>query len=240
MTAFDGLRIKAVIPALDEELAIAAVIASAPRFLCEIIVVDNGSRDQTADVAAAAGARVVSAPRRGYGRACKAGVAAALPCDILLFMDADGADDPADSAAILAPIVEGRADLVIGSRMIGRAEAGALTLPQRWGNALACALIAAFWGVRFTDLGPFRAIRTEALQKLAMDDEGFGWTVEMQARAAKMGLRVVEVPAAYRRRVGVSKISGTVRGVVSAGATILYIIFRERFRDGPLTRRRLP
>lgn len=240
MSALDGKTIKAVIPALDEERAIATVIANAPRFLCEIIVVDNGSQDRTAEVASAAGARVVAEPGRGYGRACKAGVAAALPCDIVLFMDADGADDPADAAAIVAPIVEGRADLVIGSRMIGRTEAGALTLPQRWGNTLACALIAAFWGVRFTDLGPFRAISADALRRLNMDDDAFGWTVEMQARAAKLGLRIVEVPAAYRRRVGVSKISGTLRGVISAGATILYVIFRERLRDGPLVRRGLP
>jgi glycosyltransferase involved in cell wall biosynthesis len=240
MTPFAGLVIKAVIPALDEERAIGAVVANAPRFLTEIIVVDNGSRDATAAAAAAAGARVVSEPGRGYGRACKAGIAAAVPCDIILFMDADGADDPADAAAIVAPIADGRADLVIGSRMVGRVEKGALTLPQRWGNTLACALIRRFWGVRFTDLGPFRAIRADALARLKMDDEAFGWTVEMQARAAKQGLRCLEVPAAYRRRTGRSKISGTVRGVVSAGATILFVVSRERLRDGPLVRRRLP
>lgn len=240
MNPFPGLIIKAVIPALDEERAIGAVVGDAPDFLAETIVVDNGSRDATAAAAAAAGARVVVEPRRGYGRACKAGIAAALPCDIILFMDADGADDPADAAAIIAPIAAGRADLVIGSRMIGRVEKGALTLPQRWGNALACTLIKTFWGARFTDLGPFRAIRTDALARLTMDDEAFGWTVEMQARAAKLGLRALEVPTAYRRRVGRSKISGTLSGVVRAGATILYVVGRERLRDGPLLKRRLP
>ncbi len=237
MNAFPGLVIKAVIPALDEERAIGAVIREAPSFLAEIIVVDNGSRDATANVAAQAGARVVAEPRRGYGRACKAGIAAALPCDIILFMDADGADDPADAAAIVAPVAAGSADLVIGSRMTGRADAGALTPQQRWGNRLACALIRLFWGVRFTDLGPFRAISAAALARLAMDDDAFGWTVEMQARAAKLGLKVAETPVHYRRRIGVSKISGTISGVVRAGATILYVVFRERLRDGPLRRR---
>lgn len=239
MSAFSGLVIKAVIPALDEERAIGAVIRGAPSFLAEVIVVDNGSRDATGTVAAQAGARVVAEPRRGYGRACKAGIAAALPCDIILFMDADGADDPADAAAIVTPVAAGNADLVIGSRMIGRADAGALTLPQRWGNRLACMLIRLFWGVRFSDLGPFRAISAAALSRLAMDDDAFGWTVEMQARAAKFDLRVAETPVHYRRRVGVSKISGTVNGVIRAGATILYVVFRERFHDGPLRRRPL-
>lgn len=237
MSGFQGLVVKAVIPALDEERAIGAVVRNAPSFLAEIIVVDNGSRDATAAIAASAGARVVAEPRRGYGRACKTGVTAAAAFDIILFMDADGADDPADAAAIVAPVAEGRADLVIGSRMIGRADNGALTLPQRWGNALACALISLFWGVRCTDLGPFRAISASALQRLAMDDDAFGWTVEMQARAAKLGLRIVETPVRYRRRVGVSKISGTLTGVIRAGSTILYVVFRERFRDGPLFRR---
>jgi glycosyltransferase involved in cell wall biosynthesis len=239
MTGWPGLVIKAVIPALDEERAIGAVVRNAPSFLTETIVVDNGSRDATARIAAIAGARVIAEPRRGYGRACMAGIAAALPCDIILFMDADGADDPADAAAIVAPVAGGRADLVIGSRMIGRAERGALTIPQRWGNALACMLIRRFWGVRFTDLGPFRAVSAAALARLALDDETYGWTVEMQARAAKLGLRCAETPVRYRRRVGRSKISGTVSGAVRAGATILYVLVRERFRDGPRRRRSL-
>ena len=238
MTPLWELTIKAVIPARNEERAIGAVLQQAPSFLAEIIVVDNGSRDRTAEIARAHGARVVTEPRAGYGRACKAGVAAALPADIILFMDADGADDPADAESIVAPVASGEADLVIGSRMIGRVEKGALTLPQRFGNRLATRLINLFWGVRFTDLGPFRAISAAALARLAMDDDAYGWTVEMQARAAKQGLRVRETPVRYRRRVGTSKISGTLRGVVMAGATILYVVFRERLRDGPLLRPR--
>jgi glycosyltransferase involved in cell wall biosynthesis len=240
MNAFPGLTIKAVIPARDEERAIGGVLANAPAFLCEIIVVDNGSRDQTGKVAAAHGARVVVEPRAGYGRACKAGVAAAAPCDIILFMDADGADDPADAERLVAPVAAGEADLVIGSRMIGRVEEGALTPPQVFGNRLAAGLINRFWGARFTDLGPFRAVSAAALARLAMDDDAFGWTVEMQARAAKLGLRIRETPVSYRRRIGKSKISGTVRGVILAGATILYVVFRERLRDGPLFRPRGP
>ncbi len=238
MSDFPGVVIKAVIPALDEESAIGAVIRNAPSFLAGIIVVDNGSRDRTAEVAAESGAQVIVETRRGYGRACKAGIAAALPCDIILFMDADGADDPADAARLIAPIVLGRSDLVIGSRPAGTVDAGALTLPQGVGNRLATALIDLFWGVRFTDLGPFRAISAPALQRLAMDDNAFGWTVEMQARAAKLGLRVEEAPVHYRRRIGRSKISGTIGGVIRAGATILYVVFRERLRDGPLLPRR--
>ena len=238
MTALRRLTIKAVIPARNEERVIGAVLRNAPDFLSAIIVVDNGSDDRTAEIARTHGATVVSEPRAGYGRACKAGVAAALPADIILFMDADGADDPADAGAIVAPVAAGAADLVIGSRMIGRVERGALTPAQRFGNALACALIGAFWGVRFTDLGPFRAISAEALARLSMDDDAYGWTAEMQARAAKQGLRVCETPVGYRRRVGKSKISGTLRGVVMAGATILYVVFRERLRDGPLLRPR--
>lgn len=238
MTAFRGLTIKAVIPARDEAQAIGSVLRNAPAFLSEIIVVDNGSRDRTGEIAAANGARVIVEPRAGYGRACKAGIAAALPADIILFMDADGADDPGDAERIVAPVAAGEADLVIGSRMIGRAEKGALNLPQRFGNRLAAWLINRFWGVRFTDLGPFRAASAAALARLSMDDDAYGWTVEMQARAAKLGLRVRETPVTYRRRVGRSKISGTLRGVVMAGATILYVVFRERLRDGPLLRPR--
>ncbi len=231
MNGFSGFVIKLVIPALDEEGAIGAVVRNAPSFLTEVIVVDNGSRDRTAAIAAANGARVVVEPRRGYGRACKAGITAAGACDILLFMDADGADDPADASRLVAPIVRGDADLVVGSRLAGAVEAGALTLPQRFGNRLATALINRFWGVRFTDLGPFRAIGAEALRQLAMDDNAFGWTAEMQARAAKLGLRVMEAPVAYRRRIGTSKISGTVRGVLCAGSAILFVVLRERLKD---------
>jgi len=219
-----------VMPALNEEPAIAGVLDALPHWLDAVVVVDNGSTDRTADIAAAHGATVVSEPRRGYGSACLAGLAAVArgrTPDVVVFMDADRSDDPADLEALLGPVVAGEADLVIGSRVTGAAESGSLTWPQRFGNAVAVTLLRLLWRVRFTDLGPFRAVRYAALQPLRMDDRGYGWTVQMQARAVSLGLRVREVPVAYRRRVGRSKISGTARGVVAAGTTILVTIARE-------------
>lgn len=227
-----------VIPALDEEGSIAAVIAALPRSaagtapfrLREIVVVDNGSADRTAEVACAAGAAVVREPRRGYGSACLAGLDRLRrdPPDIVAFLDGDGSDDPAELPAIVQPLVRGDAELVIGSRLLGHAEPGSLTPAQRFGNRLAAALLHRLFGLSATDLGPFRAIRWPALDSLAMRDRDFGWTVEMQARAARAGLRVVEVPVRYRRRTGRSKISGTVRGVFGAGWKILFTIARVR------------
>ncbi|MEO6463579.1 MAG: glycosyltransferase family 2 protein [Candidatus Eisenbacteria bacterium] len=225
-----------VIPALDEEAAIGGVIESLPRAgIDEIVVCDNGSRDRTAAVARAAGATVVAAPRRGYGSACLAGLAYLRsrpvgPPDVVAFVDADGSDVPAELPFLLAPLAAGGADLVIGSRVLGRAEPGALTPVQRFGNRLASLLLAARWGATTTDLGPFRAIRWAALERLAMQDRDYGWTVEMQARALRLGLVIVEVPVTYRRRVGRSKISGTLRGVVGAGTKILWTIGREALR----------
>lgn len=228
MGAFQDIDIRLVIPALDEEETIADVVLAAPAFFREVIVVDNGSIDDTAGKARAAGAHVVSEPCRGYGRACKTGVAAAGRCDIIVFMDADGADVPDEAWRLVEPIIADKADFVVGSRRRGRVEPGALTLPQRIGNALACALMRLFWRGRFTDLGPFRAIRRDALDRLSMDDEAYGWTAEMQARALKLKLRCAERPVDYRRRKGRSKISGTVKGVVKAGSAILYVLIRER------------
>ncbi len=194
------------------------------------MVVDNGSTDGTAAVARAAGATVVREPRRGYGAACLAGLAhlRERPPELVAFLDADASDDPAQLPEVLAPLLEGRADLVVGSRVRGVPAPGSLTLPQVLGNRLAVALLVLLFGVRFTDLGPFRAIRWAALERLGMRDRGYGWTVEMQARAARAGLRAVEVPVRYRRRIGRSKISGTVRGVIGAGAKILLTIARVR------------
>lgn len=216
-----------VIPALNEAQSIGQVIDDIPSIVQRVIVVDNGSTDDTAAVAAAHGATLVREPRRGYGSACLAGIAEAGEADVIVFLDADYADDPAELPRVIEPIVQGRAELVIGSRRLGHCERGALTFVQRWGNALACRLIRFAWGVRFTDLGPFRAVRRDALERLSMDDRTYGWTVQMQARATGLGVRCVEVPVNYRRRIGRSKISGTVRGVIAAGTKILATIWRE-------------
>jgi len=225
--------VSVVIPALDEEASIGAVLADLPAALVrEVVVVDNGSTDATAARAREAGARVVAEPRRGYGQACLTGLAALRPCDVVAFLDADHSDHPDELPAVVAPILAGRADLVIGSRALGRAEPGALLPQQRFGNWLATRLIRLLWGARCTDLGPFRAISREALERLGMRDRDFGWTVEMQVRAIQEGLRVVEVPVSYRRRVGVSKIAGTVGGTLRAGVKILWTIAALRWR-GP-------
>lgn len=224
-------RISVVIPALNEEGSLPLVLVALPEALVtEVIVVDNGSTDATARVAAEHGARVVAEPVRGYGAACLAGIAAAEAPDIVAFVDADYSDRPEELADVLAPLLAGDADLVIGSRTLGRRERGALLPHARFGNALATALIRLFFGVRFTDLGPFRAIRAGALASLRMRDRDFGWTVEMQVKAARQGLRCVEVPVSYRRRVGRSKISGTIRGTLGASRKILGTIFREALR----------
>ena len=224
-----------LIPALDEEAALPAVLADIPRAgpgwrLREVVVIDNGSADRTAAVARAAGATVVAEPRRGYGSACLAGLARLRrdPPDIVAFLDADHSDDPGQLPDVLAPILAGRAELAVGSRVLGRREPGSLTPVQAFGSRLAASLLRLLFGLRATDLGPFRAIRWPALERLAMRDRDFGWTVEMQARAARAGLPVVEVPVAYRARIGRSKISGTVRGVLGAGWKILFTIARVR------------
>ncbi len=235
-------RIGVIIPALNEEAAIGdvvrAVLAAGAGQIAQCLVVDNGSTDFTAARAFGAGAQVIAEPARGYGAACLAGIAAlASDVEIVVFLDGDGSDAPEDFASLVAPILAGQADLVIGSRIAGHMEKGAMTAPQRFGNWLAPALIRALWGVHFTDLGPFRAISRSALERLAMRDRDYGWTVEMQIKAARMGLRCLERPVQYRRRIGKSKISGTVRGVVRAGGKILYVVLREALRR---RRRALP
>ncbi|MEA2488291.1 MAG: hypothetical protein QOH21_83 [Acidobacteriota bacterium] len=224
-----------IIPALDEEHAIGALLDEVDRGLVrDVIVGDNGSRDGTGEVARARGAVVVRVEERGYGAAC-AGALALLPddTDVVVFMDADGSDDPSEMHTLVAPIVSGRADLVIGSRALGIVDPGALSPQQRFGNRLATFLIARLYGHRYTDLGPFRAIRRELLDRIAMRDRRYGWTVEMQIRALQLGARVIEVPVRYRRRVGKSKISGTVSGVLKAGWWILWTVFRYAGRRTP-------
>lgn len=232
-----AMIVDAVIPAWNEAEAIGLVLDALPRPLVRrAVVCDNGSSDGTADVARAHGALVVSEPRRGYGAACLRALAT-LECDppdVVLFLDGDHSDDPAQAGALIEPIRLGRADLVIGTRTLGAREPGALTPQARFGNWLATRLMRAFYGVRYTDLGPFRAIRWEALRSLGMRDRAFGWTVEMQVKAARAGLRAEETPVRYRRRIGRSKISGTVTGSVRAGLAIIGTIAADVLRDGRL------
>lgn len=220
-----------VIPALDEEEALPHVLAAIPQQLVdEVIVVDNGCRDGTAAVARAAGARVVREDRRGYGAACLAGIAALdrpAEGDVVVFLDADASDDPRELLALLAPILGRQAELVIGSRVLGEREPGALPAHARAGNTLAVWLIRLLTGQRFTDLGPFRAIRYGTLQRLGMRDRDYGWTVEMQLRAAGQAVATLEVPVHYRRRIGRSKISGTLLGSLRAGMKILWTVARH-------------
>lgn len=239
------VRVAVVTPAVNEADAIGHVAADVPRTFdvdgrrVEVVahvVVDNGSTDATADVARAAGCVVVAEPRRGYGQACQTGVAAARAFgpDVLVFLDGDRSDHADELPRVVAPIVRGEADFVVGSRTRGRRTRGAL-LPQAVvGNALACALLRARWGVRWTDLGPFRAITLAAYDRLAMTDRTYGWTVEMQARAAMLGLPSAEVPVSYRRRIGTSKITGTVAGTVRASVKILATIGALALRRPPV------
>lgn len=225
------MNVSVVIPVFNERASLPLVVGDIPQALVrEIVVVDNGSTDDTALVAQDLPVRLVREPRRGYGSACLAGIAAlaASPPDVVVFLDGDYSDHPEELPRLTGAIAAG-ADLVIGSRMLGNREPGALLPQARFGNALACFLVSAFFGHRYTDLGPFRAIRWDALRDLGMEDRNFGWTVEMQIKALKKRLVVAEVPVSYRRRVGVSKITGTVGGTVKAGGKILWTIARYGF-----------
>jgi glycosyltransferase involved in cell wall biosynthesis len=224
-----------IIPALNEEPVIGWMLDNLPRSLfTTVVVADNGSTDRTAGVAAAHGATVVAEPRRGYGAACLRALAS-LPHDVAVavFMQADGSEEGAEAHALIGPILDGRADLVIGSRVLGRADAGALLLHQRFGNWLATTLIRFLFGYRYTDLGPFRAISRAALQRLQMRELDFGWTVEMQVRALQEGLSVIEIPVQYHKRVaGTNKVSGNLRASITAGVVILSTVFRLWRRYG--------
>jgi len=226
-------HINVIIPAYNEEKSIAQVIAAIPMGLVsDIIVVDNNSGDNTYTEAKKAGATVLKEPRQGYGQACITGFNYAisktelLKPAILVFLDGDYSDYPEEMLQLVQPILGNKADLVIGSRALGKREKGAMLPQQVFGNWLATSLLRLFYGVRFTDLGPFRAIRTESLMALNMADRTYGWTVEMQLKAAKLNLRCTEIPVSYRKRIGFSKISGTVKGSLLAGYKIILTIFR--------------
>lgn len=223
-------RVVAVIPALDEAGNIATVVAELLAEVDAVVVADNGSTDDTAAVAAAAGATVVSEPRRGYGYACAAGTAAALTAgaDVVVYIDGDGSSIPAEVGALLTPIASGAADLVLGSRTLGRIENGAMPAHQRFGNTLSAWLMRLLYRIGVTDLGPYRAIRAELVASLDMTEMTFGWPTEMTVKCAKRGVTIVEVPVTWRRRgEGRSKVSGTLKGSVLAARYILGVTIRH-------------
>ncbi|HEX9651072.1 MAG TPA: glycosyltransferase family 2 protein [Cyclobacteriaceae bacterium] len=223
---------RVIIPAINEENSIAKVIAGIPKSLVsEVIVSDNGSSDNTPEIARQAGATVLIEPAKGYGNACLKAIeyvkSLEEKTDIIVFLDADFSDYPEEMTKIIVPIIEADLDLVIGSRALGAMQKGSMTFPQIFGNWLSTRLINLFFGIKFTDLGPFRAIKYDKLLQLDMQDKNFGWTVEMQVKAAKKKFRCVEVPVSYRKRIGASKISGTIMGTVLAGHKILWTIFKN-------------
>lgn len=223
--------IRVIIPAFNEQNGVGSVVNEIPNDLVEeVIVVNNASTDETEKMARAAGATVLREEVKGYGRACLKGMdyikSLSGATDIVVFIDADYSDYPQEMYQLVKPITEGNADLVIGSRAMGQKEKGSMTPQQVFGNWLATTLLGLIYGVKFTDLGPFRAIRYQQLMALNMQDKTYGWTVEMQLKAVKMKLVCQEVPVSYRRRIGFSKISGTVKGTIMAGYKIIWTIFR--------------
>lgn len=227
-------RVVVIIPAFNEARAIGHVVTDIPDELVdEIVVVNNASTDETERNARASGATVLREARKGYGWACLRGIeyVRSLQPDVVVFLDGDYSDHPNEMPRLVEPILLGEADFVVGSRILGEHEPGAM-LPQALvGNRVACAAMRAIWGAEFTDLGPFRAIRFDALMDLGMEDKTFGWTIEMQIKAVRAGLRCMEVPVSYRRRVGVSKVTGTVKGTIKASVKILWVIGRFAIKE---------
>ncbi len=225
-------KVYVIIPAFNEQHAVCHVISEIPKSLVtEVIVVNNGSTDDTVQQAKACGATVLDEPRKGYGYACLKGIeylkeTTAKPVSIVVFIDGDHSDYPEEMSKLVEPIADDKADLVIGSRALGQKQKGSMTPQQIFGNWLATTLLKIFYKVKFTDLGPFRAIRYDKLLEIDMQDKTYGWTVEMQLKAAKRGLRSVEVPVNYRKRIGKSKVSGTIKGTLMAGYKILWTIFK--------------
>jgi len=230
---FCGNQVALIIPVLNEEAVIGRLVSAIDRSIVDhLIVVNNGSTDQTGMAAARAGAQVVDEPRHGYGSACLAGLRYIGDAEIVVFMDGDGSDDPRQIRDLLDTLISHRLDMVIGSRVLGETESGALTPVQALGNWLTTRLVQLFWGVRYTDLGPFRAIRRSALDRLKMEDRDFGWTIEMQVKAAQLGMTTRDLPVRrFRRRSGKSKISGTVIGSFHAGRKILRYIVVAKVRE---------
>lgn len=225
------IDIKVIIPAFNEENAVGKVIRDIPKDqVSEVIVVNNASTDQTETAAKALGATVLNEPQKGYGNACLKGInylaSQETKPDVVVFLDADYSDHPEELPMLVEPIANGTQDLVIGSRALGERQSGSMTIPQVFGNWLATTLLKLLYGAKFTDLGPFRAIRYSSLMELNMQDKTYGWTVEMQVKAIKSHLRYIEVPVKYRVRTGKSKISGTVKGTIMAGYKILWTIFK--------------
>lgn len=222
--------IDVIIPAYNEEKSIPKVIAEIPDFVRHIVVANNNSTDKTGEVAEAAGAKVVFELQKGYGKACLTAMdwikKQEIQPDIVVFLDGDYSDYPEEMSDLVQPILDEKADMVIGSRALGHRESGSMTLPQVFGNWLATIMMKYMQGAKFSDLGPFRAIVWKKLLDLNMVDQNFGWTIEMQIKAHKAGLRYTEVPVNYRKRIGVSKVSGTVKGVIGAGYKIIFTIFK--------------
>lgn len=222
--------IDVIIPAYNEEKSIPKVIAEIPNFVRYIVVANNNSTDRTQQAAEAVGAKVVFEAQKGYGKACLTAMdwikKQEIQPDIMVFLDGDYSDYPEEMKDLVQPILDGKADMVIGSRALGQRESGSMTLPQVFGNWLATTMMKYMQGAKFSDLGPFRAIVWRKLLDLNMVDQNFGWTIEMQIKAHKAGLRYTEVPVNYRKRIGVSKVSGTVKGVIGAGYKIIFTIFK--------------
>lgn len=227
-------KIAVIIPAVNEEESIGKVVSEIPsKIVSDIIVCNNGSKDNTGVVAKSAGAIVLDENRPGYGWACLKGIeyvnSMEVKPDIIVFLDGDYSDYPAELINVVAPIIENDIDLVIGSRALGLKEKGSMTFPQRIGNWLATRLMRIFYGVKYTDLGPFRAIKFDKLLELGMQDKTYGWTIEMQLKAALKKFTYIEVPVNYKKRIGKSKVSGTIKGTVMAGYKIIFAVFKYRW-----------